>query len=262
MPMIKHILSFLFLTLTLVSVSAQSEVKDRIIEGNTFYHQKDYGKAELEYRQALSKDDNSIKANYNLGNALYQQGKLDEARAHYQKVLKNPKATKEEKEMANYNIGRSYLDEREFDNAEHHFKEALKLNPHDENARKNYTLAKKEIHPEDLLNQKGDGTEKDSDNSRKNPQDPGSEENEVAQKEDGSQNKDGQDGQEEGKGNRPQEQQITKGSDGKGEESPEAQTNEYHEGVLRALEQQEQETLKKIISRKAKKVRTNTEKDW
>ena len=37
---------------------------------------------------------------------------------------------------------------------------------------------------------------------------------------------------------------------------------EYQEGVLRALEQQEQETLKKIISQKAKQVRTNTEKDW
>lgn len=264
MPMIKHILSFILLAVSPVLVSAQSELKDHIIGGNSLYHQKDYEKAELKYRQALSKDNNSIKGNYNLGNALYQQGKFDEARSHYQKVLKNPKATNKDKEKANYNIGRSYLDERRFNEAEYHFKEALKLNPYDENTRENYNLAKKEIHPEDLMNREGDGSEKDPDNTQRNPQNRGEKENEAAQKDgnEGSQNKDGENGDEEGSGNRPQDQQITKGSDGKGDESPHAQTNEYHESVLQALEQQEQQTLKKIISRKAKKVRTNTEKDW
>lgn len=260
MPMFKHILSFLFLTLTLFSVSAQSEMKDYIIGGNNLYHQKDYGKAELQYKQALSKDANSIKANYNLGNALYHQGKLDEARAHYQKVINNPKATKQDKSNSHYNIGRNYLDEGRFEEATKHFKEALKLNPYDDNTRENYAYAKKQMQQQ-KENQEGSKSEKNSDNSS-NSENQDSEENQQKDENKGSQNQNGQDGENEGKGNRPQEQQITKGSDGKGEESPESQTNEYHEGVLRALEQQEQETLKKIISQKAKKVRTNTEKDW
>src|SRR5690606_36564153 len=128
-PMMKIILSFLFFMASFFYVAAQSIAKDYIIGGNQLYSQKDYPKAELQYRQALSKDANSIKGNYNLGNALYQQGKLAEARTHYQKVLENPQATKEDKEKAYYNLGKTYLDERKFDDAEYHFKEALKLNP-------------------------------------------------------------------------------------------------------------------------------------
>src|SRR5690606_10154274 len=174
--------------------------------------------------------------------------------------------TKEDKEKAYYNLGKTYLDERKFDDAEYHFKEALKLNPNDENARTNYNLAKKEIHPEDV------GSEGNQENKQPNPNgdekmekpsdsdDPNASQKKEENK--GSQKDDGENGNEEGKGNLPREQEIIKGSEGKGEEAPQAKSNEYHEGVLRALEQQEQETLKKIISQKAKKVRTNTEKDW
>jgi len=261
--MIKNLLSLILVLVVVVPVAAQTEAKEHIIRGNNLYLQKDFEKAELQYKQALSKDSNSIKANYNLGNALYQQGKFDEARTHYQRVLNNPEATTEQKEMANYNMGRSYLDERKFDNAEYYFKESLKLNPKDENARKNYNLAKKEIHPEDLQSQGGEKNQKNTGTAQNKEKDKESDQDIVKKEDDkGAQNQDGKNGEEEGSGEKPQEHQITKGSDGKGEEAPEAQTNEIHENVLKGLEQQEQETLKKIISQKAKKVRTKTEKDW
>lgn len=267
MPMVKYILSLFLLVTSLVSVCAQSDAKDYIIGGNQLYNQKDYAKAELQYKQALSKDANSTKANYNLGNSLYSQKKLDEARAHYDKILKDGKSTKNDKYKAFHNIGKTYLDENNPEKAVLNFKEALKLNPYDEQTRYNYALAKKQLEEQKKQDdqQKGDSKKDNKDKGDKNQENPesGDENNSEQQKDNkGKQQDQGQDGNENGDGNQPKDEQISKGSDKKGQESPNAMNKEYQEGVLRALEQQEQETLKKIISQKAKKVRTNTEKDW
>lgn len=269
MPMIKNILSFYFLVTVFVSVCAQSEAKDYIIGGNQLYAQKDYAKAELQYKQALSKDANSIKANYNLGNSLYHQKKYDESRAHYDKIIKNIKSSKADKHKAFHNIGKTYLDENNPEKAVQNLKEALKLNPYDEQTRYNYALARKMLEEQKKQDQqqKGDSQknqQKDQNKGDKKQESPesGDENDSEQQKNKGNQQNQGQDGNEEGDGNQPKDQQITKGSDGKGQDSPNAMNKEYQEGVLRALEQQEQETLKKIISQKAKKIRTNTEKDW
>lgn len=265
MPMVKYILFLSLLVTSLVSVAAQSDAKDYIIGGNQLYSQKDYAKAELQYKQALSKDANSIKANYNLGNTLYHQKKYDESRAHYDKIIKNFNSTKAEKHKAFHNIGKTYLDENNPEKAIPALKEALKLNPHDEQTRYNYALAKKQLEEQKKQNQqqKGDSQkDQQKDKGEKNQESGDKNDSEQQNKDKGNQQDKGQDGNEEGEGNKPQDQQITKGSEGKGQESPNAMNKEYQEGVLRALEQQEQETLKKIISQKAKKVRTNTEKDW
>lgn len=269
MPMIKNILFFLFLVTVFVSVCAQSDAKDYIIGGNQLYHQKDYAKAELQYKQALSKDAQSIKANYNLGNSLYHQKKYDEARAHYDKIVQQSKTSKADKHKAFHNIGKTYLDENNPEKAVQNFKEALKLNPHDEETRYNYALAKKMLEEEKKQDQQQKDSKKDqeknqnkSGENQENPESGDKNNSEQQEKNKGNQQNQGQDGNEDGEGTQPKDQQVKKGADGKGQESPNAMNKEYQDGVLRALEQQEQETLKKIISQKAKKVRTNTEKDW
>ena len=58
-------------------VFAQQENK-YIQEGNKQYDRKQYDAAEQYYRQALEKQPARQEATYNLGNALYNQQKLDE----------------------------------------------------------------------------------------------------------------------------------------------------------------------------------------
>jgi len=276
MPMVKNILFFFFLASLTITVSAQeTKVKDYVIAGNQNYMSGNFSKAEAQYKTALSEDLNSIKANYNLGNSLYRQKRYDEARTHYDRVIRQKNSTKAEKQMAYHNIGKSYLDENNPEKAVVNFKEALKLNPYDEETRYNYALARK------LLEKKQNEDEKNKNDSGKDDKDKkDNQQNQDKEKQDGQQGQDdnnkgnkpdenkgnqqngGQDGNDEGNGDKPQQQQITKGSDGNGDQSPNAMNAEYQEGILRALQNQEQETLKKIISQKAQKVRTNTEKDW
>lgn len=264
--MMKYLLSFSII-FCFAFTSAQTSAKEYIINGNLQYAQKQFDKAELQYKRALNEDSNSIKANYNLGNTLYELNRMDEARAHYDKILHNPNATKADQHKALHNIGKTYLDQKEYEKAVKSFKEALKLNPNDDQTRYNYALARKMLQDQNQQDNqqnqnKSSNQKEDNQNQGQQDQDKSDSQNGENQNQSGSQNNNGQNGNEQGSGNEPLDEKITKGSDGKGQESPQAQNQEFQESVLQALEQQEQETLKRIISQKAKKVRTNTEKDW
>lgn len=251
--------------------------KDYIIAGNQNYQQKDYSKAELQYRRALEEENNSIKAHYNLGNSLFQQKRYDQARAHYQQVIEHPKASTADKHNAYHNIGKSYFDEKDYQKAVANYKQALILDPKDEETRYNYALARKML--EEQQNQDQDDSEnqdqnqegdyqdqnknsKDQDKSDQDGKDDQQDQSGQNPNQDQGQQNGGQNGNKEGEGNQPQQQNILKGADGKGSSSPQAQSLEYQENLLEALRQQEQETLKRIISQKAEKVRVNTDKDW
>lgn len=275
MPMIKHILSFYLLMNLMCAVSAQkSDAKDYIISGNQRYMEGDFSKSEAQYKIALSEDLNSIKANYNLGNALYKQKRMDEARVHYDRVIQNSQATKSDKHKAYHNIGKSYLDENDPEKAVASLKEALKLNPYDDQTRYNYALARKLLEKqkeeEKEKDKNGEGEEdsqKNQEENNENPENQDQGESEENGKKSPPQNQNGnqeggQNGDKSGEGETPQKQKITKGEDGKGKNSSQPMNTERQEGLLEALRQQEQETLKKIISQKAQKVRVNTEKDW
>lgn len=293
MFMNKRIVLICLLLCAFGRISAQNfELKDRIINGNSAYDRKDYKKAEAEYRMALSEDANSIKAHYNLGNALYQQDKKDEARVHYDKVLKNKQAQTQDKFQAYHNIGRTYLDEKQYEKAAQNFKEALKLNPDDDETRYNYALAKKKMEEEQQQDQGDSQDNQDSSEGQNDQNNQNSNSNQNNQDQEGQQNQEkgdnqnqkdqpsnsnqndssseqnsdsgkqtdgGQNGGGQGQGGR---QEITQGSDGKGTATNHSGTNDRQERMLDALGQQERETFQRIISKKAEKDRSKTEKDW
>lgn len=264
-PMMKFYLLLAFIFSYNYTFS-QTLAKEYVVSGNQYYKEMQFDKAELQYRQALSVDASSIKANYNLGNTLYELNRLDEARAHYDKILHNPYSKKEDKHKALYNIGRSYLDQKEPLKALKALKEALKLNPNDDETRYNFALARKML--EEQQNQNPNNSEDKNDQGknqrseqREQDSSPQGDENQQENQQ-GSHNDQGENGNNQGSGDQPKDTQITQGSDEKGQESPNAVNQEHQNAILKALEQQEQETFKRVISQKAKKVRTNTEKDW
>ncbi|MBQ6652939.1 MAG: tetratricopeptide repeat protein, partial [Prevotella sp.] len=62
------------LSLTTSSAQAQND-RDCIRKGNRLYRGQQYGKAEAEYRKALSHNGQNAQAHYNLGCALLMQQK-------------------------------------------------------------------------------------------------------------------------------------------------------------------------------------------
>ncbi|MED9962047.1 MAG: hypothetical protein U0J38_02710 [Bacteroidales bacterium] len=74
-----------------VFFSSCDKEKNKLRDGNDFYQEKDYAKAEEQYRKSLVADSNYLKAQYNLANASYKQQnqeKLQTALKYYEGYLK------------------------------------------------------------------------------------------------------------------------------------------------------------------------------
>ena len=99
-----HIIVFLLLTLT---GFAQQKEKDKIknqsetytYEANKALGEDSFVTAETEYRKAISKDGENVKAKYNLGNAYYENESYTEAFNRYKEAVKvaSTKAEKHKK---------------------------------------------------------------------------------------------------------------------------------------------------------------------
>jgi hypothetical protein len=135
-----------------VSASAQKQVRKDIRTGNKEYKQQQFTDAEVDYRRALEANARSAEAAYNLGNALYKQGKGQESLEQYKAVVGNETVPSRLSE-AWHNIGNVFLasskDQQGNINNEalkqsiEAYKNALRNNPKDDETRYNLALAQK-----------------------------------------------------------------------------------------------------------------------
>jgi protein O-mannosyl-transferase len=82
------------------------------------------------YTATLIKNPSCWMAHYNLGIALNDRGKTDEAMAHYQRAIELRPSYAE----AHYNVGRLLAQNGQFDDAVIHYEKALEINPADAEA--------------------------------------------------------------------------------------------------------------------------------
>lgn len=278
-----------FLGIMLLSVFgySQSKAKSYIIEGNEYYQKGKFDNAEVAYKKATMEDPTSVKANYNLGNALFQQKRYKESIAHYKRSAEVSK-TNNDKHLAYHNLGNAFMQEKDYQNAVDNYKQALRNDPKDDATRYNYALAKKMLEKErekqkDQNNKDNkDQNKQDQNNQQKQQQQQNKQQqqNQNNQKQNQNQNQSqqqqsdqqkqqnqggnpkagGENGNNKGQGNN-QSPEIKQGNNGDGKEQDNAKNN-LGDGLLKALQNQEAKTQRKIIQQKAEKQRTTTSKDW
>ncbi|MBL7923009.1 MAG: tetratricopeptide repeat protein [Bacteroidia bacterium] len=218
------------LTLTGHSVGAQiSEISG----GNREYEKGRYRNAESSYRKALEKDARQYTGNYNLGNALYRQGKFEEASQQYlnASAFNNQKETQAK---SLYNMGNAFLKAEKYKESVESYKKALRINPGDEDARYNLSYALKK------LRQQQQNQEKNKEDQQKKQQDQ-QQKNQDQQKD--QQQKDQQKEQQQQSGQQPK---LSK---------------EEAERMLRALKNDEKD-LQKEKARKYPVTSSSPEKNW
>ena len=125
-----------------VTLCAEAQYRD-IRQGNRDYHHGDYSGAESEYNESLNKKYND-KAQFNLGNAYYQQHNYEDAATCYGSVTER-NVSKDVEAMAYYNLGNSMMEQQKYQEAFDAYKESLKLNPDDEDARYNLEYARQKL---------------------------------------------------------------------------------------------------------------------
>ncbi len=215
--------------------SAQNPNK-HIRQGNTAYSDSSYTDAENNYRQALSADQNSFDASFNLADAIYKQEKYSESSTLFNALTEKAK-TNEERAMAYHNLGNSLLKEQKLEESINAYKNALRNNPIDPETKHNLAYAQRMKQQEKEEEQKDDQQEEKKENEEK--------------KEDKEEQEKEQDNQESDENKKPEKPQ-----------DPNKISKEEAEKMLDALEQQEKEVQEDLQKKKAKGVKLKIEKDW
>ena len=132
---------FLVLSILMIQALVGFAQTDRqhIRDGNRWFKQDNYVKAEAEYRKAVDKNPSNPQALYNLGCALLMQKKDSAAIQQFEhagKIETDPKR----KAMAYHNIGRICQTLQMYGEAAEAYKESLRNNPSDNETRYNLAL--------------------------------------------------------------------------------------------------------------------------
>ena len=196
--------------------------------GNKQYNDSNYTEAEVNYRRALDKNDQSFEAHYNLGDALFRQEKYPEALEQYAKAeqrLKFDDKTRKaqiDKRLADtyHNMGNALYAQQQYDKAVAAYQQSLRRNPKDNDTRYNLVKAMQQLQQQQQQQQN----------------------QQQQQQKDSTQQQQQQEQQQQQQQN---EDQMDK---------------ETAEQILQALEQDEQETQEKLQRQQGKKRRV--EKEW
>lgn len=224
---------FIFGLLILSAFASCDKEKNYLREGNKDFDDKQYAKAEDNYRKALNADSTYRKAQYNLANSTYKQNKEDlynQSLLYYDKALTNDTimdtlfTANTFYNKGNTNFKLALMDSLEkgekynegLKKAVEDYKRTLKLNPKDSCAKYNLSLAMR------LLKQ---NQQQNKDKQKKN--------------------------------NQNQEQKT------KPQEQKQPKQNKDSQRMLEALKNNEKNTLEKLKKEKDKKVINNrNNKDW
>ena len=272
-------LSFLLISLTVFCQDKDKKAKEATVtldekelirKGNAYYNQQDFTEAEGEYKKALEQNPAYEKANYNLGNAVYQQKKYKEALPMYQMVAKTADK-KINKAESFHNMGNTFMKEKQYQQAVEAFKNSLRNNPNDDETRYNLALAQKMLKDQqnqqnkDNKNQqnqnKNQDQNKDQQNKDNKNQDNKNDQNKDKQdqnkdnkdqnKDQQDQNKDKQDQNKDNKDNQDKNKQDqNKDQQQNGQPQPNQLSPQQVKQLLEAMNNEENKTQQKINAKK------------
>lgn len=206
---------------------AQQESGD-VRRGNKQYNDSNYTEAEVHYRRALDKNQQSFEGYFNLGDALFRQEKYPEALEQYTKAERclnaNDKLRKEElqKRLAAtyHNMGNALYAQQQYDKAVGAYQQSLRNNPKDNDTRYNLVKAMHQLQQQ--------------------------QQNQQQQQQQNQQQE--------------QQQQEQQQQEQQQQQDKQQMDQETAEQILQALEQDEQETQEKLQRQQGKKRRV--EKEW
>lgn len=153
----------LFLSTTLWCQSAHKLLR----KGDEAFDWERYKDAERHYRDAADLHYGDPQAAYNLGNALYQQGKWEDAEARFGQAARTA-TDRNFKADALHNLGNALLKQGKYKEAVDAYENSLRLRPGDAGSKQNLQMAKKKLKKEEE-NQKPQSKEEDQPNQQQQP---------------------------------------------------------------------------------------------
>ncbi len=230
----KNMLLIIGLSFAFATVQAQPTAHRYLRKGDKAYGFNEFTQAEENYRKALEKSE-SASGSYNLGNAIYQQERYEEAIPRYEasaQLLKEDLA----KARAFHNLGNAYYQKNELEKSIEAYKNALRLNPSDMETKFNLAIAQRKLQQQEQ------------------EQNEDQEQNEQEEQQQDEQQQPPPDSEEE------QQQKQQQGDPQDAPEQPQDLTQEEARKLLEIIAQEEQKVQQKL--RKAQAKPTKSKKAW
>lgn len=247
-------------------VSAQNvdakTARQKLRAGNDDYENEKYTEAEVNYRRSLDADPSSSLAVYNIGNALFRQGKYDEAAQQYENLTGRERPT-DEKTTASanwYNLGNSLYMQEKYAESIEAYKNALRRNPDDHEARYNLRMAQLKLQQQQQ--QQDNQQQQQQQNQNQNNQNQNKNQNNQQDRDKDKENQQNSSQQQPNQNQQNQDRQEERQADN-GQPQPGALSPENAQQILDALQQDEKATQEKV--QKAlleQRQKRKTDKEW
>lgn len=285
---------FMGLALLAVLPSMAQQERKFIREGNDLFEKQDFEKAEVEYRKAADKKNESFEAAFNMADALYKQKKYDEALQQFSALAKQ-ETDKQRLGEIYHNIGNTLLALQKNEESIEAYKESLRNRPDSEATKYNLEFARhkqqQEQQDKDQNKDNKDQDKKDQDQKDQNKdnkdqnKDQDKKDQDKKDQDNKDQNKDqdkkDQDQKDQNKDNKDQnkeqdqkdqnkdQQDQNKDQNNKDQQGQQQQqgkiSKEDAERLLEALQNDEKQVQEKVQKQKAqeqKAKKMKIEKDW
>jgi Ca-activated chloride channel family protein len=185
----KVIMTALCLLLLHATLLGQEE-REYIRKGNRLYKKSEFAGSEGMYRRAQAQDKSTYDSGFNLGDALYKQGRFGEAAEEFNRAASGSTDDSLKQAQSFYNLGNSLLKDQKFEESIKAYINSLMLDPENSEAKYNLGYAQDQLKKQEEQKQQQQKDQKQDQQKDKNKQD---QENKDDQKQkDDQQEKQGQ----------------------------------------------------------------------
>ncbi|MFZ0473357.1 MAG: tetratricopeptide repeat protein [Bacteroidales bacterium] len=240
----KVIMTALCLLLLHATLLGQEE-REYIRKGNRLYKKSEFAGSEGMYRRAQAQDKSTYDSGFNLGDALYKQGRFGEAAEEFNRAASGSTDDSLKQAQSFYNLGNSLLKDQKFEESIKAYINSLMLDPENSEAKYNLGYAQDQLKKQEEQKQQQQKDQKQDQQKDRNKQDQENKDDQK-QKDDQQQNQQDQKDQQEKQG-QGQQQSISR---------------EDAKRLLDALSANEKATQEKVQRDKAAGAKVRVIKNW
>jgi Ca-activated chloride channel family protein len=243
----KAIMTVLCLLMVSSTLLGQEE-REYIRKGNRLYKKGEFAGSEGMYRRAQAQDRSTYDSGFNLGDALYKQGRFSEAADEFIRVSSSSTDDSLKLAQSFYNLGNSLLKDQKFEESINAYINSLKLDPGNNETKYNLAYAQ-----DQLKKQQDQQKQQQQDQKKDQQQDQQKDKNKQDENKDDQKQKDDQ--------QQDQQQQDKQGQEGQDQQQPSISRDDA-KCLLDALSANEKDTQEKVQRDKAARAKVRVIKNW